>query len=80
LPILFAASNVLSTLSDTDKQRFAENFKYEAQLMSNLHSVFKTNPNPKLQQKLQSLHQKLGESLRLDLTHLKLTANGFEKR
>jgi hypothetical protein len=70
----------LSTLTDADKQRFAENFKYEAQLMSNLHRVFKTNPNPKLLQKLQSLHQKLGESLGLDLARLKLTANGFEKR
>jgi hypothetical protein len=72
----FAASNLLSTLTDADKQRFAENFKYEAQLMSNLHRVFKTNPNPKLLQKL----QRLGESLGLDLARLKLTANGFEKR
>lgn len=48
--------------------------------MSNLHKVFKTNPNPKLQQKLESLHQKLGKSLGLDLAHLKLTADGFEKR
>jgi hypothetical protein len=76
----FATSNVLSALSDADKQRFAENFKYEAQLMSNLHRGFKTNPNPKLQQRLESLHQKLGQSLGLDLVHLKLTANGFESR
>jgi hypothetical protein len=76
----FAVSNLLSTLTDADKQRFAENFKYEAQLMSNLHKVFKTNPNPELQQKLESLHQKLGKSLGLDLAHLKLTADGFEKR
>jgi hypothetical protein len=76
----FAVTNLLSTLTDADKQRFAENFKYEAQLMSNLHRAFKTNPNPKLQQKLETLHQKLGKSLGLDLAHLKLTANGFEKR
>jgi hypothetical protein len=29
--------------------------------LNNLHRVFKTNPNPKLQQKLETLHQKLGE-------------------
>jgi uncharacterized protein DUF6683 len=76
----FAVSNLLSTLTDADKQRLAENFKYEAQLMSNLHKVFKTNPNPELQQKLESLHQKLGKSLGLVLAHLKLTADRFEKR
>jgi hypothetical protein len=80
LPIGLLPPICCQPLTDADKQRLAENFKYEAQLMSNLYRVFKTNPNPKLQQKLESVHQKLGQSPGLDLAHLKLTAKGFEKR